>query len=596
MPNHFLVTTALEDTWPDNSETPTLFLGEWCRIYTRKDRWSKMNAEVLPYHWDNREKLFKDYQYLSQLYEVSLQTLQKQLNKIHGVDYSLRYWRILIGPWLGYFIQVLFDRWFMLRDAVNNNQVNICRVLERESISYVANDMRDFNKMFITDEWNEVICSQLINLCWNDKITIEIARFNSIDVEDKNYLLKKINSIKRSSIETAILFLNKLTVKNNDHFFISSYLPLKSDFKLQLSLGQFPKLWRQQNVPTAKPDFKQRKFLLGNSNLNINSFESILFHMIPKHIPTDYLEGYKKLSEKAKSLSWPKNPKSIFTSNSYLSDDLFKIWAAEKTEFGVPILIGQHGGHLGMSTFAFDEEHQIEISDKWLSWGWSDNETPHVTPVGNLKIINNKGRYNPNGGAIMVQMALPRYSYHLYAVPISKQYLDYLNNQFTFVASLPEEIRNQLTVRLFPTDFNWKQKQRWSEIHPNVKLDFGKKSIKKLLAKSRIYISTYNATTFLESFAMDIPTIMFWNPNHWELRESAKPYFEELRDAGVFHETPKSAAEYLTSIWDDIESWWSSYKVKQAVKVFCGNFNMTGNNVIKKIEKELINLEIKKSI
>jgi len=39
--------------------------------------------------------------------------------------------------------------------------------------------------------------------------------------------------------------------------------------------------------------------------------------MIPQHIPTDYLEGYNKLLAKAKMLKWPKNPKAIFTSNSY---------------------------------------------------------------------------------------------------------------------------------------------------------------------------------------------------------------------------------------------------------------------------------------
>ena len=49
-----LVSTALEETWRDDE--PVLFLGEWCRRYSRKERWSKMDAEVLPYHWDDRKK------------------------------------------------------------------------------------------------------------------------------------------------------------------------------------------------------------------------------------------------------------------------------------------------------------------------------------------------------------------------------------------------------------------------------------------------------------------------------------------------------------------------------------------------------------
>ena len=89
MVNGFLVATAIKETWPNDSETPVLFLGEWFCIYSRRERWSKMNAKILPYHWDDRQKLYNDYQYLNDHYEIALQALQKQLNEIHRVDHSL---------------------------------------------------------------------------------------------------------------------------------------------------------------------------------------------------------------------------------------------------------------------------------------------------------------------------------------------------------------------------------------------------------------------------------------------------------------------------------------------------------------------------
>ena len=67
MVNKVLVTTALEDSWPKDPETPVLFLGEWCRLYSRKERWQKMNSEVLSYHWDDRTKLYNDYIYINHL-------------------------------------------------------------------------------------------------------------------------------------------------------------------------------------------------------------------------------------------------------------------------------------------------------------------------------------------------------------------------------------------------------------------------------------------------------------------------------------------------------------------------------------------------
>jgi putative transferase (TIGR04331 family) len=69
----FLITTALEESWHDNE--PVLFLGEWCRRYSRKNRWFKMNAEVLPYYLDERAKLHTDYLYLQEFYEQILRDL-----------------------------------------------------------------------------------------------------------------------------------------------------------------------------------------------------------------------------------------------------------------------------------------------------------------------------------------------------------------------------------------------------------------------------------------------------------------------------------------------------------------------------------------
>ena len=98
MSKRFLVTTAIEETIPQNK--PILFLGEWCRPFENINKLDKLDAKVLPYHWDDRSKLHKDYSYLSEFYEKLLIELTNQLNQIHGTDHKTKYWRILIGPWL----------------------------------------------------------------------------------------------------------------------------------------------------------------------------------------------------------------------------------------------------------------------------------------------------------------------------------------------------------------------------------------------------------------------------------------------------------------------------------------------------------------
>jgi putative transferase (TIGR04331 family) len=575
-----LITTADERTWPKYKKKPFLFLGEWCRRYSRKNKWQQLNAEVAEYHWDNREKLFKDYKYLQELYEQLLEELSNKLNQIHSVNHTSQYWRILLGPWLGYFIQMLFDRWFMLKQVIEQENVVECNIIDRDFLSNVPNDMKDFGQSFVEDDWNEAIYGQLLELCWADRVAIDRVRVQSTDSKRVDHARHGLRTVLTRYAKKCIPLFNRLFCKDDGYFFISSYLPLIADFKLQIRLGQFPKLWRAQSVPITKPDSQQRQWRLEGKDVRAGSFDIIARQLISQNIPTAYLEGYLSLETKANTLSWPVKPKLIFTSNAYLADDLFKAWAAGKAETGVPIVIGQHGGHFGMNPFSFHEEHQIAISDKWLSWGWFDQARQQIEPIGNFKDIGINVGYNPKGGALMVEMAMPRYSYHLFAAPVSSQVLSYMKDQQAFLKELPHELRELVLLRLFPIDYGWDQAVRWEDQMPEVLCDSGQHSIRKLIKESRIYISTYNATTYLESLRWNVPTIIFWNPEHWELKENVRPYFDLLKSVGIFHETPESAAQQMIDVWDDVDAWWKSNEVQSAREQFCHQFSRAPDDLI----------------
>ena len=155
----YLVTTADENTWPENSRI--LFIGEWCKRYSRKVKWSKLDAELLSYHWDDRDKLLKDYQYLLALHESLLENITVDLNKLHSVSHSLRYWRILVGPWLGFFTQILFDRWSSVSKAVKEYDLTSTIIYTGQEGSIVPNDMNDFlGFMKVNNIWNNYLYSE----------------------------------------------------------------------------------------------------------------------------------------------------------------------------------------------------------------------------------------------------------------------------------------------------------------------------------------------------------------------------------------------------------------------------------------------------
>jgi putative transferase (TIGR04331 family) len=588
----FLVTTSNEDTWPKENQ-PILFLGEWCRLYSRREVWESLDAFVLPYHWDDREKLKNDYNYLIGLHEELLRELTVELNNIHQTNHSVLYWRILIGPWLGYFTQIFFDRWSSVKQCFDEFNLSGTIIYEEADDTIIPNDMDDFLGFLKSrDDWNHYLYSKSIifyNQIPKTFIKKKLIEFNKKSAP-KRSVLSKIKQNVFKLISGGFLLLFK---KKNDLVLVNTYLPFWEEVKLLFRFHQLPFLGTFPAVPKITASEKFRNWTFKNESKN--DFEKILRTIIPKQVPKAYLEGYTQIKKIAFNLHLPSQPKLIWTSNSHSADDIFKIWAAEKVEEKCPLIIGQHGGHYGIGLYSFYEDHELAISKHFLSWGWKLNNSEKVIPVGQIKLKKPlKKNHSTNTRMLLVTNMVPRQSYCLYSCTISKQWLDYQNDQYAFVESLPHSLRSELIVRLIPWDWGWSPAKRWKDKFQNIIIDEGYTDINILLKKTRLYISTYNATTFLESFTMGIPTIIFWNPNHWELRDAAIPYFDELKKVGVFHETPESAARQVQIIWDDVDQWWNSKEVTKVINMFKKEYCDLSDDIVLKLEsafKEIIKAE-----
>ncbi len=160
MSRYFLVTTALEGTW--NSSRKTVFLGEWCKLFKKRPIWKKMDTTTHKYHWDDREKYYSDYQYLDSLYEKKLAILSQKLGKMHGVTTNIRFWRIIIGPWLRFFIDAVFERYENVSSLNKSHKIEDTLILEYKLHDWIASNFSHFYGQLTSDEWNHVIFSECI--------------------------------------------------------------------------------------------------------------------------------------------------------------------------------------------------------------------------------------------------------------------------------------------------------------------------------------------------------------------------------------------------------------------------------------------------
>jgi len=570
-----LITTALEEIFPKDTDKKVLFLGEWCKLYSKKDFYEQYNYEVLLYHWDDRNKLHNDTKYIDIIYEKYLIELKDNLNNIHKLDFSIEYWRIVVGPWLRYFIEMVYDRYLSIEKASKEDIDYVYSVNIKDEL-IVPNNMKDFSSIYIGDLWNQYIYQNII-----EYFDIKVKKINFI-LPNNIFKDNKKVSIKEKLIDS-FFFVNKL---NKIHFF-SSYIRLKNKIKLQLSLNQMPTIGNNVNI---KLDIKYSNNLRDKLIFSKNNslFEDILETLIKKQIPKYYLEGYSKFRKKVLK-EYPKKAKIIFTANAYSSDDMFKFWVAEKKEEGSKYIIGQHGGHYGMGLFASHEKHHIKSSDKFFSWGWTLDNSKKVIPVSAIKLKRKIG-YNKNGNILIPTLKVPRYSYHIYSIPIAGQLLNYINNQLDFIKLLPITIKKDIKFRTFENDYGWDIQNRLSDCIDYQIVDTQEnlnKSFYKRLSECRLCISTYNATTYLETFSANYPTLLYWDSNYFELREEATKYFKLLEDVGILHHTAESLAKKVNEIYKDPLSWWHQDEIQKAKDYFCTRFANIQTDFIEDYNNEI---------
>ncbi len=584
----FLATTADQRFWKQDEKI--LFLGEWCKVFDQKQVWEKLDYEVLPYHWNDRKKLYEDYQYLERLYERLLPELAEQLNAIHKVNHSIRYWRIIIGPWLYWFTQILYDRYLSIRTAIDSGKATATWIPSVPENGFVPLDFLYFKRRFcIADDYNHFLYGRLIESL--EEIPYQIKPVSSDSNVTGDFSENPTALLEKTGMQKLLFNGSKLIPDRWIKFvFVNSYLSTGNLASLQLALGQAPYMYSpfvpSKDIP-VEPDLRKKVSVSKGSG----QFEALLGSLVSEQIPRVYLEGYSDMNQRSLR-AFPKHPKVIFTTNGLFANEGFKFWAAHNAERGVKLAGAPHGGHSGTGLWSANESHEHKVADRYYTWGWKDPVAPKIVPLtsGQLIGIDEKIKPDPKGRILWVNGSYPRYSYFLFSAPAGPQFLEYIEDQEKFAKSVSFEVRNLLLLRLYPHERGWKENTRWKMFDLSLKIDKGKDSIYKQMNQSRLVVVTYIGTTYLETLAANYPTILFWNPDHSEIRPVAKPYFDNLRRAGILHDSPESAAKKVNEIYPDPLSWWTSPLVQEAKDLFREQFAKTSKTWLSQWKKELIKL------
>ncbi len=598
----FLATTALSEFW--DKEQEILFLGSWCLRHDRRAEWEGLKYQVLPSPWDDRKRFYDAASYLDEFGERMLNQLTDYLNAVHGVSHSKRYWRILIGPWLIHYLHAVYDRYVHITEAFN--RFPKLQTIELDHRSFrIPRDTEDLVGWVCDDPYNLQIFSQLVQglgysfpkRVWMETETAMLAGgWRCAPGTSPPAAVRRVvgnavarqgwhGPVKDMARSSRLLFgdVIRRILGSRWHIALCDIsAPRSAVYVLAWHTGlrAFPIEARKEWSFTAScPVFDHRRSDLGSLTCQ-DGFERLLTHSLPQNFPTLYLEEYQSarveiLNDKARL------PRVVVSATAWYFHEPFKYLVAEAAEKSSRLVTVQHGGGYGIFRFSAPELHESRVGNSFMAWGWADKEKESLRNLPSPKLSSlltghsRKTRSREAETILLVATAHPRYLYRFHSTPVGSQWEDYFAWQFRFLAAASDQLRSMIVYQMYPNEFGHAIRKRISERFSEVQWGDGR-PMHKRLKRSRMVIIDNCATTFLEALTADVPTILFWDPQRWEVREEAAPYFEDLRKVGILWDSPEVAAKKMAAIYDDPWTWWESEAVQEVRRTFVDRYALAG--------------------
>jgi putative transferase (TIGR04331 family) len=573
-----LVTTGIGAEHADADEV--LLLGTWCRTYASKPQSAKA-AAVLPYHWDDRDKLARDYSYLEDLHGRILVALSHELNELHAIQRDRRYWQTLLDPWLFDYLATMFDRWESISQVFRAHPQVTTYELVPDSVMRAPRDWPDFNDLATGDAWNHRVYLDILQRCYESHCDIRresCGELRPVGVSGVRAPAAPQQPALARAIRTIIrgiwLRAEELLCDRNAVFFYNTFMPRKPFIGLNLRLGQWPRfrscfvLADEPAAQAAAAARDDRRGALCKGVPPRSQFEEWLMARLGSDVPISCVETFDALRRHGDRVR--ARCKVIFTSNAHFTEAPFKVWCAEKVHDGCMLVVSEHGGSFPPLDELFDFEEKI--SDARATWFRPYDprhvQLPATKLIGSIRRTDRARRVPSTGLCSAIAPDYPRYAYRAHYYPIAGQVETVHRMIIDLRDRLGPAAAKAFRVKPYPALDAYRDTLRWLERTIGTDNVITGRSLGEVFSVSRIVVCMYPETTFSEAMAFGVPVVLLYPAELYERHPITQPLLEVLKQARiVFHDAGEAAA-HIDSIWDDPHAWWQREDVVAARKRF----------------------------
>ena len=539
-------------------------------------------------NFSNSEDKISSHNFCNSTYENILPDLVKSLNKLHKVQFSLRSWNIILGPWLRVFIHVSYENFYTLNKVIKENSVEQIYAIKPDEYDLFTNNGWDLESANIDENWNCALNSKILHYLDTDK-KIEYKKIN-----DSNFTLKQERKKPRKNIVIYLLsFIGKFFnffKKENDACIFSSGLPYLYEKKLELLMGQIPQFYNfDEKIIFKKFDRELRKKILLNLEDTSNKFEKFLRDTLPFSLPIHVIESFEDINEQSENSEYPKNPRLIFTSDAFSYHEIFKFYLAKKTQEGAPYYLGQHGNSYFTHVHT-NHTPEMKGCDRFISWGAKGNNKSIKSF--NFKVLNKRKKFNNKGKLLAVFDGLNISGMPIFDLVAREK--KSLESALKIILNLNKDIQSQTVGRLYWLNNYALHKSYKNKIkNLNITIDEGTKPIKSLLKDTRLTFFNFDSTGILENLALNIPTFCYWENTFGFINPKFVDVYKLLIKAKILFEDSDDLVKHIEKNWLDVNRWWMNTNTQNYIKEFNSKINITPHAHSLEHLKKALNREVK---
>lgn len=490
--------------------------------------------------------------------------LANRLNLVNRSEYSSAFWRGLIEYWLVTLLQILYvARQTAMSLADRYRHVDLCVELQDGEAGWRFTDTEDFvEKAFNNVDFFAWAVSEFLR-------RLAPANWMLLHKQITNGDGKRCREHRASEVRFGAYvreFLRGIQARLAPRCFGVYGIKGWRAVAISVVLSVKPRI-------TKAPSFREAEVFEAYSLDTADPFaplcEAELLGLIERAMP----DSFRHIAD-LPSLGWRfAKGKIRIVGNLVVVSDAVKKAIALARQNGELVLGSQHGSSYGDQLLAPTAVVEYAL-DGFITWGWAN----HPTYAGNFIPLS-----APHLGRIRHREEKPELIYVGIHVPLfypriedtygTKEVLRYVRDKIRFLEQLAPPVRDQILYRAQVFKYAMNEvpylKMRFSELR------LLEERPEKKLASCRLVVIDSPSTVFFQALAANIPTIAFWSKSFWRMHGAAEALYDELRQAGILHEDPETAAQKINDVWDSVQEWWQGQEVQAARTRWCHEYART---------------------